>query len=235
MTQEVALSGPRSWLDTAIGAARLWMHPSDWPETVTGQTRRVLAVALFAVITVAALLLRAAEPSATLTADPSHPATSAWLAPILAGAALAAPFPPLRWGVLGRLAAVIVRTLAAPVLAILAMYLTAHSGLVDHPTGIVPILLLGYYWTTLSFTGLCLCTLMARIGRIAIMPSTRRLRPALLLIGAGLALAACQNLAATLQTTLHVGAFALSCGLAVFATAAIITGHDLRYAHHQTT
>lgn len=236
MTREVATSGPRSWLDTVIGAARLWMHPSDWPETMTGQTRRVLAVALFAVAAVAALLLRAdGRPSASLPADLTHPATSAWLAAILAGVALAVPLPPLRWRALGRLAAATVRTLAVPVLALLAMYLAAHSGLIGHPTGTVHILLLGYYWTTLGSTGLCLCALMARIGRIAIMPSTRRLCLALLLIGAGLALAACQNLAATRLTPLHAGTLAVSCGLAVLATAVIVTGQDLLRAHHPTT
>jgi hypothetical protein len=234
MTREVATSGPRSWLDTVIGAARLWMHPSDWPETMTGQTRRVLAVALFAVATVAALLLRAdGQPSASLPADLTHPAASAWLAVTLAGVALAAPFPPLRWGALGRLVAATVRTLAVPVLALLAMYLAAHSGLIGQPTGMVHVLLLGYYWTTLGSTGLCLCALMARIGRIAIMPSTRRLCLALLLIGAGLALAACQSLAATPLTTLHAGTLAVSCGLAVLATAVIVTGQDLLRAHHQ--
>ncbi|MGI5200466.1 hypothetical protein ACQEU6_02505 [Spirillospora sp. CA-108201] len=46
---EVSEAGIRCWPDAAAGAARLWLHPSDWPETLAGQTRRVLAVALFAV------------------------------------------------------------------------------------------------------------------------------------------------------------------------------------------
>lgn len=100
---------------------------------------------------------------------------------------------------------------------------------------LVPILVLGYYWTALSFAGLRLCTLMARIGPVAVMPTTRRLRRALLLIGTGLTLAACQNLAATMHTALHAGTLTLSCGLAILAAAAITTGRDLRYTHRQTT
>ncbi|MDQ2813950.1 MAG: hypothetical protein M3Z75_19310 [Actinomycetota bacterium] len=228
MAREVAASGPRSWPDTAAGAVRLWAHPGDWPETSSGQTRRVLAVTLFAVMTAAALLLRAAGSSAFLTEDPGHPAASAWLMLTLVGAMLSAPLPPPGWDALRRLAAVSVRSLAAPVLALLALYTVAHSGLVDHPVRAVRLLLPCYYWGTLCFTGTCLCALMARISRVAIMPGIRRLRSALLLIGAGFALAAGQSLAATMQTALNAGPLALSCALAALAAAAITIGHDLR-------
>lgn len=66
------------------------------------------------------------------------------------------------------------------------------------------------------------------------MPSTRRLRPALLLIGAGLALAALQSLASTRQADFHAGTLALSCGLAVLAVATIITSQDLQGTQHNT-
>ena len=72
MAREVAASGPRSWPDTVIGAVRLWTHPGDWPETASGQTRRVLAAALFAEAAVAALLLRAAGPPRFLVVGPGH-------------------------------------------------------------------------------------------------------------------------------------------------------------------
>jgi hypothetical protein len=228
MAREVSACGPRSWPDTAAGAVRLWAHPGDWPETFSGQTRRVLAVALFAVMTVAALLLRAAGSSAFLTEDPGHPAASAWLMLTLAGAILSAPLPPPGWGALRRLATMTVRSLAAPALALLALYLAAHSGLVNHPAGAVRLLLLCYYWGTLGFTATCLCALMARISRVAIMPGIRRLRSAMLLTGAGFALAAGQSLTATLQATLNAGPLALSCALAALAAAAITIGHDLR-------
>ncbi|MGJ5755190.1 hypothetical protein FB563_3405 [Streptomyces puniciscabiei] len=72
---EVSAAGIRCWPDTLAGAARLWLHPGDWPETSSGQTRRVLTVALFALTAATALLLRSAEPSTTLTADIHHPPT----------------------------------------------------------------------------------------------------------------------------------------------------------------
>lgn len=223
IAHEAHLAGPRSWFDTTVGASRLWLHPSDWPETTVGQNSRVVATALVAVVTAAAMLLRAAGP-APLTANVGHPVTSAWLVPILVGLAVSTPLPPPRLTALGRLAAAAARTLAPPVLALLALFVIAHSGLIDHPVGAVHALLLGYYWATLGLVGIYLCLLVARIGQIAVMPSTRRLRLALLSVGTGLALAAAQTLTATLQ----VGHAVLSGGLAALAAAVLTAGLDLR-------
>ncbi len=223
IVHEARSAGPRSWCDTAAGAVKLWLHPSDWPETASGQTSRVLATAVVAVTTAAVLLVRAAGP-ASLTGSVDRPATSAWLAPILAGLAFAAPLPRLRWAVLGRLAAAVARTLIAPVLVFGILFLLAHSGLVVHPTGVVDVLLVGCYWAVLGFIGIRLCLLTARVGRIAVLPSTRRLGVALRFLGAGLALAAVQ--------TLRAGSLVLSCGLAVLAAAVFITVLDLRRMAH---
>lgn len=222
IAREAQLAGPRSWFDTVVGATTLWLHPSDWPETTVGQTRRVVATALVAVSTTAALLLRAATPT-SLTATVDHPATSAWLAPILVGLALATPLPPWHRAAFGRLSAAAARTLTAPVLALATLFLIAHSGLIHHPTGTVHVLLLCYYWATLGFAGICLCLFMVRVSRIAVMPSTRRLHLGLLFIATGLTLAAVQTL-----TTLHGGTVVLSCGLAAHAAALLIVGLDLR-------
>ena len=43
ISRQVSESGIRSWPDALLGAARLWLHPGDWPETSDGQTRQVLA------------------------------------------------------------------------------------------------------------------------------------------------------------------------------------------------
>jgi len=227
ISHQVAESGIRSWPDTLTEAARLWLHPSDWPETLAGQTRRVLAVALFAITTVTALLVRATEPSAILTADVRHPVTSLWLAPILLGIGLSTPLPSLRLATLRRLITLVIRTLTVPALAVLAMYLTARSGLIEHPSRTAHAALIAYYWATLGFTALRLCTLIARVARTAAMPSTRRLCAALLLIGAGLALAAGQSLLALVQAAPHAGSVAVTLTLAILAAATISAGHDL--------
>ena len=215
IARDVRLAGPRSWLDTAMGATRLWVHPSDWPETSTGQTRRVLAAALVTVLAIAGLWVRTAGLSTRL----DHPLTSAWVVPILAGLALALPLPPLRLADFGRLAATVARTLVAPVLVLIALYLTAHSGLkAPH------ILLLAYYWASIGFVSVRLCVLMVRVGRIAVVPGTRRLRAALLCGGTGLAMGAVQNLA--VHTTVP-GAL-LTGGFTVLAVAVLLAALDLR-------
>ncbi|MER6121798.1 hypothetical protein ABT173_03685 [Streptomyces sp. NPDC001795] len=225
---EVSASGIRSWPDTLVGAAWLWLHPGDWPETVTGQTRRVLTVALFALTATTGLLLRSAEPSTTLTADIRHPSTSLWLAPLLLGIALAAPLPPLRGEALRRLTAVAVHTLAAPAAAVVALCLMAWSGMADHLAGFADAAAVLYYWLTLGFVALRLCTLVARVARTAPLPSTRRLSAALLYIGTGLALAASQNLLAALRTVPHPGSLAETLALGLLAAATISAGHDMR-------
>lgn len=227
ISHEVSRSGIRCWPDTIAGAVRLWLHPSDWPETLAGQTRRVLAVALFAVTAVTALLLRAAEPSAILTADARRPATSLWLVPIMLGIGLAVPPPPLRWDALRRLAAIAIRTLAAPALAGGTMVLAARSGVVDHPTGLEGAALIVCYWTTLGFTAARCCTLVGRVARTVTVPTTRRLSAALLLIGTGLAVATAQYLVAIAGTP-HAGSLIVTLALALLAAATISAGRDLR-------
>ena len=182
ISHEVAETGIRSWPDTVAGAVRLWLHPNDWPETYAGQTRRVLAVLAFVVTAVTGLVLRAAQP-----------VPGWWLVPIGAGIALAAPVPRLRWPALRRLAGTALRILAATAVAVAALFLVAHSGLVEQPAGLVHVILLAYYWSTLGFVAYRLCALVAHV---AAMPDARRLRAGLLLIGAGLALAAGQSIVA---------------------------------------
>lgn len=226
IVSEAHRAGPRAWFDTAAGATKLWLRPSAWPETAAGQTGRVVATAAVAAATTAALLFRAVAPP--LTADAGHPITSAWLVPIAAGLALATPLPPLSRTAFGRLARTAARTLAPAVCAVLALFLVARSGLAEHPTGPVRVLLLGYYWATLGFAGMSLCRLVARAGRIAIVPGTRRLRHALLLIGAGLGIAAGQ----ALTTSLQAGPVVLGCGLAGLAALVLTAGLDLRHHGH---
>jgi hypothetical protein len=226
---EVSASGIRSWPDTLVGAARLWLHPGDWPETFTGQTRRVLTVALFALTAATGLLLRSAEPSTVLTADLHHPATNLWLIPHLLGIVLAAPLPPLSGEALRSLTAAAVRTLAAPITALVILCLMAWSGMAEHLTGLADAVAVTYYWLVLGFVALRLCVLVARITRTATLPTTRRLSAALLHIGAGLALAASQSLLAAVRTAPHPGSLAESTALGLLAAAAISAGRDLRH------
>ncbi|SEP53039.1 hypothetical protein [Amycolatopsis saalfeldensis] len=218
LEREVALAGPRSWPDTVLGAAKLWLHPGDWPETAAGQTSRVVVTALAAVTVALALVLRAAGPIALTAAG--DPAAGAWLLPIALGWAAAAPRPGPSPG---RLTAVVARGLVPPILALSLLYLLAHAG----PFGLPHPLLLGYYWATLVFAGVHLCLLVERIGRIAVMPSRRRLRLALLATGAGLACAAGQTLVTAVRAAVDAGALLLACGLALLAAAVLTVGRDL--------
>jgi hypothetical protein len=228
ISREVSASGVRSWPDTVAGAARLWLHPSDWPETAPGQTRRVVAVALFTVTAATVLLLRATEQPPTLTADMAHPATSVWLGLILLGMAIGTPIPALEWRAWRRLTSDAMRTLTGPAVVVLAMFLLANSGRVEHPTGAAHVALVAGYWATLTFTALRLCTFIARLARTARMPNGTRLRTALLLSGTGLALAAAQSTLAVARSAPDVGSVAPALALALLGAGTLRAGRDLR-------
>jgi hypothetical protein len=228
--REVTESGIRSWPDTITGAARLWLQPSDWPETYPGQTRRVLVAALFTVAAVATLVLRATQPTATLTADIHHPVTSLWLAPLLLGIGLATPLPPLRWTALLHLTAEAARRLAAPAAAVLVMVLIARSGVTGNLGRWGHAAMVAYYWATLALTALSMCSLVARVARDGIAPTTRRLRAALLLIGTGLALAAGQSLLTVVGIAHHGDYLAIALALGTLGAGTIRAGQSLHAA-----
>ncbi len=226
ISEELDAAGPRSWPDAVTGAVRLWLRPSIWPETFAGQTRRVIAVALFVVTSATMLLLRAIGPSPTVTADTRHLVTSLWLAPTLLGMALAAPLPPLRWAALRRLTVVAIRTLAGPAAALSAMVLAARTGVVRQTSGFTDAALVAYYWGTLAFAAAGMCILVARVAKAAVLPSARRLGAALVLLGSGLACASLQNVLMNIKT--GSGSLAATVALALLAAATISAGHDLR-------
>jgi hypothetical protein len=229
LVADVTAGGPGTWADTVAGAFRLWIHPTVWPESTAGQTRRVLLVELTVAVVLTALLLRAAgQPSPAFGLDPARPAASAWLFITLAGLAAAIPLPPPQWRQLRRLAAVSLQAMIAPVIALGAMWLLAQSGLVArHPGAVTEVLLRCYYWAVLAFGGLRLCALAGRASRLAVLPGTRRLATAALLVGLGLTLAAAQNLAS--RPHLALGTAVLSAGLGAIGLATLATGHDLSH------
>jgi hypothetical protein len=227
LRHEVDSAGIRSWPDTLVGAARLWLHPSDWPETEAGETRRVLTVMLCVITAGTALVLRTVAPSSTLTADVRHPVTSLWLVPLLLGLALATPLPPLHGHRLRRVVITSARTLAAPTAAVVAMFALAWSGLAGFLTGMADIVVTACYWLMLGFVALRICVVAARTARSVNLPSNRRLSVALLMVGSGLALASSQNLLAAMHRGVDSIRMAQTLTLGVLAVTAIGAGKDL--------
>lgn len=212
-------AGMRSWLDTAAGAAKLWLRPSDWPEVARGDFHRIIAAALVAVVAAAALLLRASS-TAGLGVDVGDLVSGVWGTAVLIGLFLAVPVPPLRPAPFRRAIAAAVRLCAAPGLAFLALVLIAHSGLMRHPVGWAHGVLIGYYWVTLAFMALRLCAAVAHVGRVATTPSTRRLSAAFVL--AGLVFASAQTVLVRAAEGLGV-----ACGLAFLGTVVLVVALGL--------
>lgn len=223
MACEVSESGPRSWADTVVGAVRLWLHPRDWPEQVAGHTCAVLTCALAAVTAAAALLVRAAEPSNYLTADPGRPATSVWLVPVAVGVLLAAPRPPINVRSMRRIAAMTSRELAIPACLMAVMWAVANSGAASGTSAALQVGFVAYYWSTLAFCAFRLCRLIARIVGISRPPSRRRMYAALALLGSGFALAAVQS---QLGTAHGIGSVAIGVGLAVLSALVLIAAQN---------
>lgn len=228
LRREVASSGPISWPDTVLGAARLWLHPTDWPEAIKGETRRVSTIMLFTIAAATGLVLRTIPSSTTLTADVHRPVASLWLAPLVLGLLFAAPLPVLGRAALRHLAGAALRMLLAPAVAVAALFALAWSGVADHVTGVADTTVLAYYWLTLAFVVWRMCALLARVSHTLLMPSSRRLAVALLAIGTGAALAAGQNLLSV--SGLDPAVVLQSATLGLLAGVALRTGHDLRVA-----
>lgn len=213
IAEEARSAGPRTWFDTALGAAKLWLRPSDWPDPVPSRTSRVLLTAFAGVLTVSVLLVRAFGPLPW-----SGPVAGLWLGPLVAGVVLSVPRPVFDRKVLSRMVTAGGPALVRAVLAMAVLVLLAHSGITDRAPGA---LLIAYYWLTLGFCGFQLCLLVDRLGWLVVVPGLRRLRLALLCGGTGLALAAAQA---------SFGAPAPACGLAVLAAVVLGVGRDLRRA-----
>jgi hypothetical protein len=229
LSAEISRSGMRSWPDALAGAGRLWLRPRDWPETSSGQTRRVLTVMIYAFTALTGLLLRSSDPSTLLlTADARHPATSLWLAPLLLGGLMAVPIPAMRLGVLGRLTSVAIRSLAAPAVAVAVLLALAWGGVNATPASFASGALKLYYLLTLGFVALRLCRLIARTAGIAAVPSARRLFMALTCLAVGLTLAAVQSLAGLVQTSPQPDSLGVAVALALLAATTISAARDVR-------
>ncbi len=109
----------------------------------------------------------------------------------------------------------------------LALYLIAHSGRVEHPTGFARAGLIACYWGTLAFAALRLCALVDRVARICAVPTTPRLRAAFILFGIGTALAAAQSLLTTVRAGASLGSLVATLALGVVAATTVWTGQDL--------
>ncbi len=229
LEQQVIEAGPRSWANTVLGAASLWLHPALWPEPTTEHRRRALATLAFIITVLTGLLLRATG-NQFLGATPQQLGSSGWLLLVFLGIIAATPMPRARPSALVHLAVVTVRTLGVPVVAFLAMFVAANSGLVDHPTGVVHVILISCYWAILVFAGARTCMLIARTRGDTSAPSVGRLRVALSLIGSGLALAVCQLLAAMAETRPSVAGVATAITLMSFVAIVAATAHDLHTA-----
>lgn len=119
--------------------------------------------------------------------------------------------------------------MAAPAAAVVVMVTIAWSGIAGHPTGAADVALVAYYWSTLAFVALRGCALVSRVLLTCIVPTTRRLRAALLLVGCGMTLAAGQGtLAAFHAATTDAGAVAVTVALGLLAALTLQTGQDLK-------
>ncbi len=219
--EQLAAVGPRAWPDSTAQALRLWIHPSDWPEPRTGQTRRVVTTALVAIIALAMLLLRACAPaSAALMPRSAHPVDGAWLALLAAGAVLAAPRPSIGVKALRALVRTAARTLAPPASLLLALYALAHTAAVQRPGWLLDLGLVALYWSTLTFAGVRACVLSARLAPFGRAADRGRLSLALGCVAAGLLLAAVDIVASSGAPEGLVAAGCLAALTASCATAA---------------
>jgi hypothetical protein len=108
------------------------------------------------------------------------------------------------------------------------LILLARSGLVEHPPATTNALLVAGYWAALVIVMVRMCVYVAEVYQIATVPSVWRLRPGLLLVGTGIALAAGQTVWDAMQGASIAASAVLATPLVVLAVTTICVGNDLR-------
>lgn len=225
LRDQLAESGPRSWVDAVVAAAGLWLHPALWPETRPGERRRVLAVFAMSMTMATALVVRATGTPVTAAGIPALDAV--WPVVLLAGVLGAAPLPRLSPGALRRLIVVGVRTLSTPAVAGLAIVGLANSPYDRYAAGPLDPVFVTAYWLTLVLAAHRACVLIGRTAGLADPPGPQRIRASLTLIGTGIALAVADLLVGLARSS-GSGSLSAAGVLAALAVIVLITGRDLR-------
>ncbi|AEV84179.1 hypothetical protein ACWT_3156 [Actinoplanes sp. SE50] len=226
LEDEVRAGGWRTVPNLLAGAAAMWLHPVLWPAGSPLQRRSRATVTVFLLAGVAWLLGHLlAEEDSLLPRSLAH-ARPLLLSDLLISAALllAAPFPRRTAAALRQLLAYVVRRLAVPTLAGLAIVCVANTaGLAVPPA--VRHLALGVWWATLLAGVVQTCRLIADLGEAT--TTAPRLSYGLWTLTAALAAGSATVLAAAPHSARPLTTAVLGVTMLLLTVPALLTLRDL--------
>lgn len=217
---EIAAAGWRSWPNTLLGIADMWLHPGLWPAGSRAERQlrtTTLAISLTALCWFVAHL--GVETDGTLSRGVGHSAVlAAGVALMLAGLVLIAPLPKPGAGLLRALTRAAAVRFALP--ALLAAIVVVAVRLVDvqHPPLLLRGVLLAAWWTAIAVGTARASLIAADLGARFVVPP----RPGRLRIGTWVLIAGAATEAATLLgSSLSRGADLPALGIAALSLALV--------------
>ncbi|NKZ04279.1 hypothetical protein [Actinomadura latina] len=187
---EIDSAGWRSWPNTLLGVADMWLHPALWPARSRAQRQlRITTMAISLTALCWFISHMAIEADGALSRGVGHsPMMSAGLALMAAGLALAAPLP--RPSVAGVL--VLTRTFAArfavPAGTAAAVVAAAHLWVDGRTPVLARAVLLACWWAALALGAVRACRIATDLGtRVVAPPRPGRLRLGTWVLAAGAA------------------------------------------------
>ncbi|MFC4907257.1 hypothetical protein [Actinomadura gamaensis] len=224
---EIAAAGWRSWWNTLLGAADLWLHPGLWPARSRAQ-RRLRTTALATSITALCWFVAhvGVETDDALSRRAGHsPLLTAGVAIMLAGLALIAPLPRPEAAALRVLLRTAVARFALPAALAAAVVATVRFAPLAHPPPLARGVLLAAWWTAVALGAARAGLIVAELGARVLVPA----RPGRLGLGARVLMAgAATEAAALLGSRPDPPGFAVAATILVLLAAFVPVLRDCR-------
>ncbi|WP_026416606.1 hypothetical protein [Actinomadura oligospora] len=187
---EIAAAGWRSWPDTLLGIADMWLHPGLWPADSRAERRlrtTTLAISLTALCWFVAHV--GVETDDSLARGAGHStALSAGIAVMLAGLVLIAPLPRPSVALVRALVRAAVLRFTLPVALAGAVVAVVRLGGAHHPPLLLRGVALAAWWTALAVGAARASLVAADLGaRFVVPPRPGRLRLGVWVLVAGAA------------------------------------------------
>ncbi|MEV5576800.1 hypothetical protein AB0L06_42820 [Spirillospora sp. NPDC052269] len=212
---EIDMAGWRSWPNTLLGIADMWLHPSLWPARSPAQRRLRTTTMAISVTALCWFVSHAGvEADSALSRSVGHSQPmSAGLLLTLTGLALIAPLPRPTVAGLAVLIRRVAARLALPSLLGMSVVLSVHLGVNSHTPLPMRAFLLACWWTALAVGAVRTCRITADLGARVVPPRPGRLRLGTWVLIGGAATNAATVLSVSLRPEADLTAFGVAAAI----------------------
>jgi hypothetical protein len=188
---EIRHAGWRSWPNTVVGIADLWLHPAIWPARSPSQRQlRITTMAITLTATFWFVSHLVTELDGAMSSGVAHsPLMSAATVLMLGGLCLVAPQLRLTVGVLAVLVRNMASRLAVPAALAAVVLVAAQTPTVADAPQLLRTVLVACWWTALALGAFQTCRIITKVGSQGMTPPRPwRLRAGTAIVAAGCAM-----------------------------------------------